>query len=380
MRLDIANIEENPVIKWTVVVAAFSFGAALFVWFFTQLNTDGNSFGIDLIFYAFRDWNNRYDIVNGLRNPPWSVLVLVPFGAMLPDTVSWGLLAYATLIGLIVSVPSNQAKWRVYLFIVLIVTAFPTLRVVIDAQLEILVIGGILATVYGLRQQNPYILAVGSLFATAKPQAISMLMPLVSIYIYMLLYWPRNTFLQAVGLVCAVVIPTMIWRGEDWIAAIRGTYQAGSLIDISLMAALNRLDMMPETLIYAILVGFFLLNLWIIWISDRTISREKAALLSAASMLLASYTAANSVLIILTVGILSLMQRRFIIGFVVFMIGNSFFYFNRPENAEWIAYFWTTYVIGMWLLLAWDIYRVEIRTKSESPLQMQDNQQPALST
>jgi hypothetical protein len=364
VKLDIASLEANPLVKWSIITLSVAFGAGLFVWFFTQLDTEGNNLGIDLIFYAFRGWDIHYHVVNGLRNPPWSVLVLIPFGALLPDTASWGLLAYATLIGLILSVPGNQPKWKFNLSIILLVTAFPTLRVIADAQLEILVIGGILATVYGLAHQNPYALALGSLFATTKPQAVFVLMPIVGIY--MLLNWPRKTFFQAVALVGAVVIPTMLWRGEEWLAAVEGTYQRGGLIDISMSAALHRMEFVPIPIIYIILATFFLATMWMVWISDRSISREKAAFLSAASMLLAPYTAGNSVLIVLAVGIVSLLRRRLLIALLIFAVTNSFYYFNQPENATWFAYFWTTYLLANWLILAWDIYQVEVRKSQET--------------
>lgn len=325
-----------------------------------RLSTDDNTFGIDLIFYALRDWNIRYDVTNGLRNPPWSVLILVPMGTLLPDRASWGLLAFFTLVGLVVSVPRTERKWVFYASILLIISSIPTLRVVVDAQLEILVIGGILAVLYGLRAEAPTILAVGSLFATAKPQAVFLLMPVVGLY--MLLYWKRANFSRAVGIVGLVVIPTAIWRGAEWIDAVNGTYQAGSLIDISIGAALRRTEAFSEPIVTLARLALLLATACLIWISERTISSEKAALLVTSSLLLAPYSAGNSVLIVLAVGVVPLLHRRFWLGLLMFVLADIYLYFNQPSFAEYVSYYWTAFLLLSWVVFTWDILRTETIT------------------
>lgn len=357
MTLD--NHFKNQYAKWGLLILSLSIGAGLFVWFFMQLSTEDNTFGIDLIFYALRDWNIRYDVSNGLRNPPWSVLALIPMGTLLPDRASWGLLAYFTLVVLVASVPRTNRKWLFFTSVFLIVSSIPTLRVLVDAQLELLVIGGLLAVLYGLESEQPILLAIGSLFATAKPQAVFLLMPLVGLY--MLLYWKRNNFLLAVGLVSLVVIPTFLWRGERWLDAVNGTYQAGSLIDISLGAALRRTEFFAEPVVTLLRLAFFAATATLVWTSTRTISREKAAMLSAASLLLAPYAAGNSVLVVIAVGILPLLHRRFLIGLGFFIAADIYIFLNRPALADYVSYYWTAYLFIAWAVLCWDVYRTEIR-------------------
>lgn len=354
------KLNESRYAKWVILTLSLAMGAGLFVWFFMRLSTDDNTFGIDLIFYALRDWNIHYDVSNGLRNPPWSVLILVPMGTLLPDRASWGLLAFFTLVGLVASVPRTERKWVFYTSVFLIVSSIPTLRVVVDAQLEILVIGGILAVVYGLRAEAPLILAVGSLFATAKPQAVFLLMPIVGLY--MLLNWNRTNVVRTVALVGLVVIPTAIWRGAEWIDAVNGTYQAGSLIDIGLGASMRRTEAFSEPIIALARLAVLIATACIIWISERTISSEKATLLVTSSLLLAPYAAGNSVLIVLAVGVLPLLQRRFWLGLLMFVIADIYLYFNRPSLAEYISYYWTAFLLLSWVIFTWDILRTEVIT------------------
>jgi hypothetical protein len=343
-----AGLKREHVAKLLIFAVAVGGSAFLFVYYFVQLNIEGTSLGIDFVLPAIRD-NFYYQGTNGLRNPPWSLIPLVPL-AMLPDRVGWGLLAYCTIAVLIISVPTSTRRWLYGLSIALVVTAFPTLRVLVDAQLELLVIGGVLLSLYGLAQVNPYWLAAGVLIATAKPQAVFMLM--IAIAFYVLRAWPFRKWLTMGLLVLSMVIPMMLWRGQAWLAALDGTYQAGSIIDIGLNAALNRAGL-PPLLIGLLWAALFAGTLAVIWRSDHTLSREKAGFLIAASLLLAPYAAGNSVLIVLCIGIM-------------IALVDSMYFFNAPAYAGIHAYYWTGFLLLACVLLGREIYLTEIKGAAQS--------------
>lgn len=350
------TLDTFQTLKWGFVLTCFAGVALAFVIFFMQLDTEGTSLGIDLIFSAFEGGDIYYQINNGLRKPPWSVLILVPTG-FIPSKAAWGLLVFATLAVLILSVPMVRPKWRYWLSVFIVVTAFPTLRVIADAQLEVLVIGGILLIHTGYKREHPYLLAAGILLATAKPQVVVLVMPVLGLFV--LQTWRVENWLKAGAAVLAVVIPTMLWRGADWIAAVQGTYQAGSILDIGLNAALNRLGFVPSPLIFMLWLALLLATLYLVCRSDRTFSREKIAMLMAASMLLSPYTAGNSVLNVFVIGVIPLFHKRVWIGLALILMVNFFYPFNSPQFIRVYAYYWTVFLLVCWVVLNWHLYRSE---------------------
>lgn len=355
------NWSRRQIFALIFVVASFIGTAAVFAIFFNQLPVEGTSLGIDLIFYAMRGWDIQYDVVNGLRNPPWSVLVLMPL-AQLPDKAAWGLLVFALLVVLILSVPVTGRKGLYWLGILLLATAFPTMRVIADAQLEALLIGGLLLVYLGYKHTHNALLAAGLILSTLKPQAVFML--LLALAIYLVTTWDWRQLLRLALALGVVIIPTMLWRGREWLAAVGGTYQAGTVVDASLAAALNRLGFVPSALVFLLwgLVG--LITLWIALKSHRTLSREKMGFLIAASLLLAPYTGGNTILVVLAIGAVPLMFRRFWIGLGLFVMADAYYPFNSAENVNIYAYYWTAFLLLSWGVLAADIYRCEIGASS----------------
>lgn len=348
--------------KWLKIgwVGGLVIGLGLvIVWFFMQIDTTDNTLGIDNIFYALQDWTIRYDVVNGLRNPPWSVLPLLPLG-QLPAQAAWGLLVYITLIAMLLSVPTVPNKWRYLAAVLLLVISFPSLRNIADANLEGLLIAGAVLTVVGFQRQHPLVLALGVLLITVKPQTCFLLLPVLALYV--LRTWPVVTWLKTAALVLAVVGPTLLWRGADWIAAVRGTYQANSIIDISVSAALERTGVVPAPLIWAVMTLLFAVTAVVALRGQPVLDREKAALLMVTSMLLAPYVAGNSMATVLAVGIIPLFLVAPGAGGLLLALVNVPFLFlgNFDVLFAYQSYWWTLILVLCWLIFNWRIYRREI--------------------
>jgi len=354
-------IERKQMMVWALVGISISICAMAFMYFFTQLPTEGTGLGIDNIFPNLDNWDIYYQVTNGLRNPPWSVLVLIPVGSLFDPKAAWGLISFATIAVLLLSVPTTEKRWLFLLSVVLLVVSYPTLRIMADAQISVLVFGGILILLAGYRQQNPLLLAIGILLATAKPQAISLLMPTVGLYV--LFTWSPRKWLQAGTLVLAVVIPTMIWKGEAWINALQGTYQQGSIMDMGLNAALNRMDL-PSPMIVILLSSVLVVTVAMVWFSRRTLSREKAGMLVAASLLLAPY-AGSGILTVLCIGGVALLHRRFWVGLPLFILANSIIFVNTPEYIHINAYYRTGVLLMIWIVLCLDIWKTEVASSTQ---------------
>lgn len=350
--------------SWPVLILVggiFVAVGVVFMLFFHNMNTEGSTLGIDNLAYTLDEWDLEYTGRHGLKNPPWSVLPLVPIASTLPHGATWGLLVYFLLAVLIVSVPRDRRRWLYWLSILLLVTSFPTLRNIADANLESLVIAGTLLLLAGYNRQNPWLLAGGALLATSKPQAVLYLVLVAGVYA--ILTWPPRKWMTAAGLTLAVVVPSLLWRGEGWFNALDNQYQAGSIIDVGLNAALNRLDILPSPLIFITLAALLAATLALAWAGDRRLSREKAGMLIAASLLLAPYAAGNSVLNVLTIGVIPFFHKRLWAGALLIVGANLMYPFNAPDFARYYAYYWTAYLLLCWAMLGWHVWHTEINTR-----------------
>lgn len=349
--------------RWGFVASVFFGLAFVFMHYFQTLPIEGTSLGIDLIFYAFRDWGIHYDVVNGLRNPPWSVLILIPLGA-LPDKAAWGLLVYGTLVAMVMSVPNRGTpKLRYWLAVLLLIASYPSLRNIADANLEGLVIAGAALLVYGYRDHDPYILAAGILLATAKPQAATLLLLVTGVYT--LQTWQPREWIKAGAVVLAVVIPTFLWRGRQWLDAVQGTYQAGSIIDISLSAAMERTGNVSQPVILLLMAVLLITTLVIAWRSKPTLSREKAGMLMAGMLLLSPYAAGNSVVTILAIGIIPLFLVRPWWGALLIALINFPYFWTREWLFLYQSYWWTAILVLTWAILCWRIIYKEMWRQQE---------------
>jgi hypothetical protein len=348
----LAAANAKPYVKITVAGLCFVMAAALFVVFFEQLPVEGTTLGIDWLglWHEFRGGTIHYSITDGLRNPPWSVLPLVPLG-LLPQRASWGVLSLLTIAVSVVSVPRTKRRALYWLSVGLLVASYPSLRHLVDGNFEALVTGGLLLVLYGYARRRPYVMAAGVLLATAKPQSIVLFMPILAAYVMQM--WPPCLWLKTVFAILAVIIPTLLWRGEAWIKAVQGTYQSGTIMDISLTAALTRTTWFAPGMVTAFWLLFIGATLLIAWKSDRALSREKAAMLVAASLLIAPYAAGNSVLTVMAIGAIPLVQARPLLGGLLIALINFPIVWTTHQLYQYSAYYTTGLLLLCWAVMGW---------------------------
>jgi hypothetical protein len=340
-----------------------------FALFFGQIPTDGNTLAMDWkgpLWTSLRD-GLPYDALGHLVNPPWSVIWLLPLG-QLSMQAGWGILAFITLLVLLVSVPRTRSKPIFTLSAVALVMSFPSIRNIVDGNFEALIIAGVLLLLYGYEREKPLLLAVGFLLATTKPQTTLLLV--AAAVLFLLLAKPPRLWLKAAGLALIVVVPTMLWRGEAWFTLMFGIREPGSIMDMSLMAALNRADLFPAAVNWALWGAVLLATGAVVWFSQRSLSREKAGLLIAASLLIAPYSA--STLTLIAVGVVPYFQKRQLWGDVLLILAFIQIFMNTPAAIPYYAYYSTGYLLLTWATLLWHVWRSEVRApipgEAEVPL------------
>jgi hypothetical protein len=347
-------------VQLAFVLAIFLGSGLLFIIFFERLPLNqGAKFAIDI--QGIHDGLARgiyYAVDNGLRNPPWSVLPLLPLG-LLPWRAAWGLLVYLTILVLIISVPRVENRVMYMLSVILLTGSFLSLRNAIDGNLEGLVVAGMLLVVYGYNKQQPLPLAAGILMATAKPQ--SSVMAMLVLGAYMLLGLPRATWLQTSALVLAVVVPMMVLRGERWVAALQNTYQRDTIMDASLRAALNRANLFSPATDWLLWGTVVVITIYVMWRSRTTLSREKTGMLCAASLLLAPYTAGNNLLVVFAIGVIPLFQKHPLWGGLLIVLMDAQIFVNNAQYTNINAYYSTALLLLSWGVLMGYIWQTEIR-------------------
>ena len=306
---------------------------------------------------AMRGGNLHYQPAEGVRFPPWSLLPFLPLG-LLPMKTAWGILAGISIYLVAASVPRIQPT-RVYLVSVLLaVTSFASIRNIVDGNFEAVVVAGVALLIYAYRNENIALLALGLIVATIKIQVVTLLILILLVYI--LFAWQKWKWLKAGVLTGAVILPSLIWRGKDWYIAVFGANYdkyTNSIIDISLSAALTRLEVIPPGFISLALILILAITIAVAWKTRPSLSHDKAGFFIAASLLLAPYAAGNSVLSLLVIGIIPLFQTR------PWLVGSLLVFFNLPYfwTTEFLynyqAYYWTSLVFITWVILTWRLTR-----------------------
>jgi len=327
----------------------------LFAIFFEKIPTQNNTLAMDwkTSWLSIRNGNLQYWPSDGLRFPPWSLVPLLPLG-LLPMQTAWGILAGVGVVILVVSVPRIESKAFYWISIFLLVTSFPSIRNIVDGNMENLVVGGVLLILYGYSSKHLSAFVVGILIATIKLQEVTLLLVIVALYI--LITWePRNWLKVGLGLSGAIAL-SLVWRGQSWIVALFGSnYQkyTSSIIDISLTAALKRLGFIPSFVIPLVWMAILGITLFVAWKSRTTLSREKAGMLIAGSLLIAPYAAGNSVLSVLAIGIIPLLQANRLLGGILIVLVNLPYLWSTDLLYNFQAYYWTVVTFIAWAFLAW---------------------------
>jgi hypothetical protein len=333
---------------------------ALVAWAFAQLPIEQRGYAIDWkqLWADTRLFTANYD-GKGLFNPPWVLPLLWPLSA-LPLAFSWAALGFATLNLLMLSVPRQPGRGRWLAGVALVVLSYPALRQLIDGNLEVLVIGGVLLILWALPRRHTLGMAAGMLMAAAKIQESWLLLAVAALLIAR--EWAPRQWLRSLGWGALLAGPFLLRYGRDWwVSNLSFTrIWPGTPVDSSIYGLLLRygLPTWLWVLAAAIVLGA---SFWAIRRRGLTLGRLDAGWLLAAGLLLAPYAASNSVLTVLAIGVIPLLQRRPLIGLVLI------FLYDLPllsgGNAElrlaWEASYWTLVLVLSWGALLYKPRREE---------------------
>jgi len=348
----VKRYRQNPItmVKLGFVGSLLAITIGLMIPIFQQLPLDQNSsvLAIDWrgLHYGLRDGGLDYGAGSALKNPPWSLWPIRPLG-FLSFRVSWAILTLATLAILIASVPRLESK-RLYLgSVLLLITAFPAVRNIVDGNFEGLMIAGILILLHGYHTQTPWILAIGALLSSAKPHE-SWLLLIVMIW-FLLKTWPRAKLLWATGFILVGIIPTIPWLSDWWFTMI-GIEERNSIMDMSLQSTLTRFGI-PTLIIF--LSWLFIISVTLYLALGQPTSqplREQAAFLITASLLTAPYAAGNNLTVVLAIGIVPLFQAKPLLGGCLFLLVNLFYFVPPTWRFHIEATYWMLYLVLIWII------------------------------
>ncbi len=333
-----------------IVAGLLLLGAAIpLIIFFDRLPIEGTSLAIDWkqLWEGMRGGVPHYDNT-GLRSPVWSILPILPLG-LLSFRASWGLMVLLTLIATVLSVPSRRDRRLWFMSVVLLTVSYPSLRHLVDGNLEGLIIAGVIVALLGLRKQSPWIYTVGVFMASAKIQETWLFLLILAVYT--LKAWPRPKIVITAALMLAFIIPSLLWKGREWLETILTSPYPGSIIDITLRSSVHRLGM-PNWVGFTLWGVVLTVTLYISFTSGWTFSRFKAGLLVAASLLLAPYAAGNSFLAVLAIGIIPLFHRYRWLGLFLILLADLPFLASR-DLLWWQAYYWTALLVISWAIFLW---------------------------
>jgi hypothetical protein len=109
-------------------------------------------------------------------------------------------------------------------------------------------------------------------------------------------------------------------------------------------------------------IAVLLVTLYVAWVSQRTLSREKAAMLICASLLVAPYASGNSALTPIAIGVIPLLIDQPLLGIGLFVLIDAPILFHNASVVEWVSYYWTGWLLLMWGIFGWRVWRVERRS------------------
>ncbi len=337
--------------------ACFIVAAILITLFLRNIpfDIDGSLFGIDWqhIWHSLQNGHIQFD--DWLRIAPWSVLVVLPLG-FLSVRDSWSILTLLTLCVLILSVPRvRKSKWRFWLGMLLLVTSYVNLRELVDGNFEGLVIAGVLVFLYGYDHQDVLIAAAGALIMVTKPQDTWVLCLAAGWLMWK--NWPRAKLMRFGLAVLAIVIPSMLWFGPAWIAAIAPLTNRDST-NISLKAITAQLNLSSIWLIAAwvIVCG---VTAWVIVRGKPTLGRTKIGFLMCASLMLAPYAEGNSFVTVLAIGIIPLFLTRPWHGALLVVLADLPFIIAPLTLLLHGQYYWLPLFLVTWVILGWVAYHSE---------------------
>ncbi len=314
------------------------------------------------------DWKGIWQALQGgkihygpsLRNPPWSLLPILPLG-FLPLVESWALLSLGTLWVMMLSVPRSSKRVLYVLSVVLLISSYPSVRHLVDGNFEGLVLAGLLLLLYGYRERNPTAFAFGLLLASAKPQETWLVLPII--VGATLLHWPKRTIGHYSALVALVALPSLAVYNDEWVQSVVSIEQRGSFMDSSLIATATRLAV-PAGMIAVLWGGLLAVTLYVTYtLRNDEFSSLHAAFWVAAALLLAPYAAGNSLLIVVALGMIPLFLETPWLGFLLLVGTDAQYVFSASFRYSTSA----TYITAL-LLLSWATLGVYLQYRQPPPL------------
>jgi hypothetical protein len=209
-------------------------------------------------------------------------------------------------------------------------------------------------SLYGYNSEKPIPLGIGILLCSAKPQESALFLFVIGIGSF--LRWPFRKVCAYLAIVVIVIAPSMFIAGEEWLQAFKGIEQRGSIMDVSLVASLNRLNI-PSWAILISWLALLVATLRLAFIKGDSFSRIKAGFLISASLLLSPYAAGNSLLTVLTIGTLPLLMRHPLVGILLFATTDLQYFIPASIRFPWGATFVTLMLLLNWFVLGIVLYR-----------------------
>ena len=339
-----------------------SLAYSLLAWGLSQLPLEETAFAID--------WKGIWQNIQGgkirygpsLRNPPWSLLPILPLG-FLPLVESWALLSLGTFLVMIKSVPRVSNRLLYMLGVLLLISSNPAVRHMVDGNVEGVVLAGLLLLLFGYRAHHPTALAWGILLASAKPQETWLVLPVV--VVATLRHWPGRSIVRYSAIVALVALPPLAWYNVAWVHAVVSIEQRGSLMDSSLIATLTRLSA-PSVLIVGVWGSVFALTLYALYTwGDDEFSPLQAAFLVAAGLMLAPYAAGNSLVTVVALGAVPLFLEAPWLGLLLLAATDAQYFFSPSFRYHTGASYVTAVLLLSWATLG--VYVTRHQRAQEPP-------------
>lgn len=304
------------------------------------------------------DWEILWDATEGghvrwdagMFSPPWAVIFVLPLSWLSLNT-SWAIMTLLSLAALVLSVP-RYAHWQHHLLgVALLFTSYSYRRYFVDINYEAISILAILALLLAYQRRWPVVFAVAGMISTIKPQITFLLVLAVGVYVLQVM--PRAFTLQVITVVGAVVVLSVLWAGKPWLDTLTTRpFDYG----ISLAVTGEQIGV-PEAWLRAAQALIIAVTLAVAYAGNRELSRPKAGMLIAGSLLSAPFSNLHSMLPLLAIGVVPLALERPKVGLWLVLLFNVN-YLDVFGLTNWFDMYtgygrelWTGVLVATWITL-----------------------------
>jgi hypothetical protein len=167
--------------------------------------------------------------------------------------------------------------------------------------------------------------------------------------------WPVRRWLQLGLVLLAVIVPAMLWQGGAWLSAIARMSQRGGAEDMSLLSVTGRLGLGGLFIVFWLLL--FGATVYFALRNPHALARPKAAMLLAASMLLAPYTSGISYISVFAIGVIPLLDAHPRLGALLVVVSNLPYFFSPQFVQQYGNYYSITTLLLAWAVNLWLLWR-----------------------